>query len=112
MKTLQEAAVAIERALPLCEAVAALPDDLEARRLLSLALAPIADDSFLEPFERASHAVRGLGNFAHIQALLLRNCMVRLDEPDHVIGLMIVSKSRDLLALLPELRKAIARDSA
>jgi hypothetical protein len=112
MRTLQEAADAIDRALPLCEAVATQPDDREARRLLSLALAPIADDSFLESFERAPHALRGLSNFAHIQAMLLRNCMERSDEPDHVISLMIVSKSRDQLALLLELRKAITRDSA
>lgn len=109
MKTLRGMAAAIDLALPLCEAVSKEPADRETRRALYLALAAIADDSFVEPCQQAQPAVRGLCNFVHIQAMLLRDCLTRSDEPDHIIQFMIDSKSRDLLALLPELKRAIDR---
>jgi hypothetical protein len=107
VKTLQDVAAAIDHALPLCEAVSKQPDSSDARQALAPVLAALARASFLEPFEAAAPALRGLGNFVHIQAMLLRDCMVRSDAPDHVIGLMIAAKSRDLLALVRELQKAI-----
>jgi len=109
--TLQDMVAAIDRALPLCEAVAKDPDDLDARRALTVALAEIADESFLATCDQAAPAHRGLCNFARIQSMLLRDCMTRSDEPKPVVAFMIVSKSRDLLALLPELKKAIDRSA-
>ena len=100
-------AAVIDRVLPLCEAVSGRPNDREARQALRPALEAIADPSFVEPCEHAHPALRSLGNFVRIQAMLLRDCMMRSDAPDHVIEFMIDSKARDLLALLPELKKAI-----
>ena len=107
--TLQEMAAAIDRALPLCEAVSKKPDDPAACHALYLALAAIADDSFVESYQQVPSALRSLCNFVHIQAMLLRDCMTRSDAPDDVIQFMIGSKSRDLLAILPELKRAIER---
>ena len=53
MKTLQEMAAAIDRALPLCEAISEEPGDCDTRQALTLALAPIGDESFLEPCRQA-----------------------------------------------------------
>jgi hypothetical protein len=107
--TLQEMVAAIDRALPLCEALSKAPADREARQALYLALAAIADESFVEPCQEAPSALRGLCNFVHIQAMLLRGCLTRSDEPGHVIQFAIDSKARDLLALLPELKRVIER---
>ncbi len=109
MRTLQEMAAAIDRALPLCEAVFNQPTDRDARQALSLALAPIADDSFLEPCMRAQPDLRGMCSFVHIQATIARDCLTRSDAPDHFMQVIIASKACDLLALLPELKKALAR---
>src|SRR5690348_3367477 len=100
-------AAAIDRALPLCEAVSQEPGDSDARQALMLALAAIADPSFLEPCRQSQPELRSLCFFVHIQATLLRDCMTRSDAPDHFMQFMIGSKSRDLLALLPHLKKAL-----
>jgi hypothetical protein len=112
LKTLQEMAAAIDRVLPLCEAVSKEPGDNDARRALAQALAAIAAPSFLEPCCQSPSEFRSLCDFAHIQAILLRDCLVRTDAPDEVLKSMIGSRTRDLLVLLPHLRTAIARTPA
>lgn len=109
MRTLQEMVAAIDRVLPLCEAVAKAPDDRAARQALAIAPAAIAANSFLEPCKSAEARIQGLCNFVHIQAILLRDCMARLDVPDQSMRLIIDSKAHDLLALLPELKAVIER---
>jgi hypothetical protein len=109
MRTLHEMAAAIDRALPLCEAVSNQPADLFARQALTRALAGIADVAFLDLCEQAQPELRGLCTFAHMQANIARDCMIRSDAPDHFIQFVIGSKARDLLALLPELKKAFVR---
>ena len=109
MRTLHEMAAAIDRALPLCEAVSNQPADRDARQALTLALAGIADDAFLELSKHARPDLRGLCNFAHMQANIARDCMTRSDAPDQFMQFVIGSKARDLLALLPELKKAFGR---
>jgi hypothetical protein len=107
MGTLHEMTAAIDRVLPLCEAVSRDPSNRDTRQALSLALAVIADESFLEPCTHAKPGTRGLCNFVHIQAILMRDCMTRSDEPADLINFIIGSKARDLLALLPELKKSL-----
>lgn len=109
MRTLQHMTDAVDRVLPLCQAVANAPDDLHWRQALTPALAAIADPSFLEPCQEAEPELRGLCNFVHIQATLLSDCLGRSDAPDHIMKFMIGSKSRDLLALLSELKTAFDR---
>ena len=107
MKTLQEMAAAIDRALPLCEVVAREPSDPAARRALSLALTALADPSTLELCQQAKAETRGLCGFVHILARIMRECTIQSDAPDRFMLFMIGSKARDLLALLPELKKAL-----
>ena len=107
MKTLGEMAAAIDRALPLCEVVAREPSDPGARRALALALAALADPSTLELCQQAKAETRGLCGFVHILARITRDCMAQSDEPDRFMQFMIGSKARDLLALLPELKKSL-----
>jgi hypothetical protein len=109
MRTLQEMAAAIDRALPLCEAVSLTPADRDARQALTLALAAVADTSFVDPCQQARPELRGLCSFVNILAGTLRNCMARADEPDHFLQFVIGSKARDLMALMPELKKAFDR---
>jgi hypothetical protein len=109
MRTLHEMAAAIDRALPLCEAVSNQPGDRDARQALMLALTGIADEAFLDLCEHAQPELRGLCNFAHMQANIARDYMIRSDMPDHFMRFVIGSKARDLLALLPELKKAFVR---
>src|SRR4051812_5615246 len=99
-------AAAIDRALPLCDAVAREPGDLGARRALTLALAGLADPSTPEVCQQAKVEARGLCGFVHILARITRDCMIQSDKPDRFMQFMIGSKARDLLALLPELKKA------
>lgn len=109
MRTLQDMTAAVDRVLPLCEAVANAPHDLDGRQALTPALAAIADPSFLEPCQEVEPELRGLCNFVHIQATLLSDCLRRSDAPDHFMKFMIGGKSRDLLALLSELKTAFDR---
>jgi hypothetical protein len=107
LKTLQEMADAIDRALSMCEVVARDPSDSGARRALTLALAALADPATLELCQAARPQTHWLCSFAHILATIMRDCMTQCDEPDGVMQFMIGSKARDLLALLPELKKAL-----
>jgi hypothetical protein len=107
LKTFWEMAAAIDRALPLCEAVVREPSDPGARRALTLELAALADPSTLELCQRAKAETRGLCSFAHILAKIMRDCMTQSDTPDRFMQFMIGSKARDLLALLPELKNAL-----
>jgi hypothetical protein len=109
MRTLHEMAAAIDHALPLCEVVSNQPTDRDARRALTLALAPIADEAFVEPCERAAPPLRNLCHFVRIEAAIARDCLTRSNEPDETLQFIITNKARDLLALLPELKKAFAR---
>ena len=109
MQTLQEMAAVIDRVLPLCAAVSNQPGDHDARQALTLALAEITDEAFVEPCERARPELRGLCNFVHIQATIVRDCLMRSDAPDHALQSMIGNKARELLELLPELKKALVR---
>jgi hypothetical protein len=108
MRTLQEMAVAIDRTLPPCAAVSEAPTDSEARQALMRALAPLADESFLRPVEHASPHIRALCNFVHVQAILVLNCLALPMAPDHSMKLIIVGRTRELLAILDELKKALA----
>ena len=107
MTTLREISAAIDRALPLCEAVSREPADLEARQALALALAALVDPSTLELCQRTGAETRGLCSFVHFLARIARDCMMLSDAPDPFMQFMIGSKARDLLALLPELKKAL-----
>jgi hypothetical protein len=100
-------AAAIDRALPLCEAVAREPSDRGARQALTLALAALADPNTAELCQLAKAETRGLCGFVHILARIMRDCMTQSDAPDRFMQFMIGSKARDLMALLPELRKAL-----
>jgi hypothetical protein len=107
LKTLQEMAAAIDLALPLCEAVAREPSDLGARRALARALAALADPSTVALCQQARAETRGLCGFVHILARITRDCIAQSDVPDRFMQFMIGSKARDLLALLPELKKSL-----
>jgi hypothetical protein len=105
-------AAAIDRALPLCEVVAREPANPVARRALSEALAPLADPSVVELCRQALAEIHGLCSFVHILARIARDCMMQPEAPDPFMQFMIGSKARDLIALLPELRKALNRGLA
>jgi len=107
LKTLREMAAAIDLALPLCEAVSREPADLHARQALALALAALADPSTLELCQQTRFESQGLCGFVHILARIAHDCMMQSDAPDLFMRFMIGSKARDLLALLPELKKAL-----
>src|SRR4051812_8050830 len=101
MKTLQEMAAAIDRALPLCEVVAREPSNLAARRALALALTEMADQPTLELCQQAKAETRGLCGFVHILVRIMRDCITHPDASDRFMQFMIGSKARDLMALLP-----------
>jgi len=107
LKTLREMVTAIDHALPFCEAVAREPSDPGTRQALTIALAALADPSTLELCQQAKAEIRGLCGFVQILARIMRDCMIQSDAPDRFMQFMIGSKARDLLALLPELRKAL-----
>src|SRR3954470_9772249 len=92
MKTLQEMAAAIDRAVPLCQVVARKPSDPGARRELSLALAALADPSTDELCQQAKAEIRGLCGFVHILARIMRECMIQSAAPDRFMLFMIGSK--------------------
>ena len=67
----------------------------------------LADPSALELCQRTGAETRGLCGFVHILARIARDCMMQSDAPDPFMHFMIGGKARDLLALLPELKKAL-----
>jgi hypothetical protein len=93
LKTLQEMAAAIDRALPLCEVVAREPANLAARQALSEALTALADPSTLELCRQARAEIQGLCSFVHILARIARDCMMQPETPDPFMQFMIWSLS-------------------
>jgi len=109
MQTLQELAAAIDHLLLLCEAVAKAPGELGPRAALDVALAPLADRSFPQACRDAAQELHGLANMVHVQAGILRERLApRADEPPEFTA-FLVNKAKELMTILPELRKAFDR---
>ena len=109
MKTLREFAAAVDRALPLCEALARTPDDRAARAALLAGLVVFADRSFPATCREASAEIRALCNLVHIQATILCERLANWGtEPAH-FSAFLANRAQDLMSLLPELRKTLER---
>jgi len=109
MKTLREFAAAVDRALPLCEALVETPNDRASRGALHAALIVFADRSFPTGCRGASAEVRGLCNLVHIQATLLCERLANWGaEPTHFAA-FLANRAEDLMSLLPELRRTLER---